>query len=74
MAVSVEEGRWLELDWDEPLAEVAETLEAGRRRLIADYLMGEEGAYKAAQAAFDQALAAHVVRRALRPHLVGHFL
>ncbi|GEM_PF-2487712 len=28
-------------EWDE----VAETLEAGRLRLIADYLMGEEGAY-----------------------------
>jgi tetratricopeptide (TPR) repeat protein len=49
---------WLELDWEEPPAEVAETLEAGRRRLIADYLMGEERAYAAAQAAFDQALAA----------------
>ncbi len=49
---------WLELDWDQPPAEVAETLEAGRLRLIADYLMGEEGAYAAAQAAFDQALAA----------------
>ncbi|MBC8448091.1 MAG: tetratricopeptide repeat protein, partial [Chloroflexi bacterium] len=49
---------WLELDWDEPPTEVAETLEAGRLRLIADYLMGEEGAYAAARAAFDQALAA----------------
>lgn len=49
---------WLELDWDEPPAEVAETLEAGRGRLIADYLMGEEGTYAAAQVAFDQALAA----------------
>ena len=49
---------WLELDWDQPPAEVAETLEAGRLRLIADYLMGEEGAYAAARAAFDQALAA----------------
>jgi len=49
---------WLELDWDEPPAEVAETLEAGRLRLIADYLMGEEGANAEARAAFDQALAA----------------
>ena len=48
---------WLELDWDQPPAEVAETLEAGRLRLIADYLMGEEGAYDEARAAFDQALA-----------------
>ena len=49
---------WLELDWDQPPAEVAETLEAGRLRLIADYLMSEDGAYAEAQAAFDQALAA----------------
>ena len=32
---------WLDLDWDKPPAEVAETLEAGRLRLITDYLMGE---------------------------------
>ena len=49
---------WLELDWDQPPAEAAETLEAGRLRLIADYLMGEEGAHAEARAAFDQALAA----------------
>jgi len=49
---------WLELDWDQPPAEVAETLEAGRLRLIADCLMGEEGARAEACAAFDQALAA----------------
>ncbi len=49
---------WLELDWDEPPAEVAETLEAGQHRLIADYLMGEEEAYAEARVAFDQALAA----------------
>lgn len=49
---------WLELDWDQPPAEVAETLEAGRLRLITDYLMGEEGAYAEARVAFDQALAA----------------
>jgi len=48
---------WLDLDWDKPPAEVAETLETGRLRLIADYLMGEEGAYAEARATFDQALA-----------------
>lgn len=60
---------WLELDWDEPPAEAAETLETGQRRLIAYYLMGEEEAYQAAREAFDQALAAE--RMTKRPSCGG---
>ncbi|MFQ6014060.1 MAG: tetratricopeptide repeat protein [Anaerolineae bacterium] len=47
---------WYE-DWDELPAGESPALEEGRRRLIADYLMGEDGAYNAARRAFDQALA-----------------
>jgi len=53
-------------DWDEPPAGESQALETGRHRLIADYLMGQEGAYDAARRAFDQALAeAHDQRAVL---------
>jgi len=50
-------------DCDEPPAGESPVLEEGRHHLIADYLLGEEGAYAAARQSFDQALAAAHDRR-----------
>lgn len=52
-------------DWREPPAGESQELEEGRHRLIANYLMGEDGAYNAARQAFDQALAEAKDRRAV---------
>jgi tetratricopeptide (TPR) repeat protein len=43
-------------DWDKPPFNESPALMEGRSNLIADYLMGKEGAYNSARQAFDQAL------------------
>jgi tetratricopeptide (TPR) repeat protein len=55
---------WYE-DWDEPPAGESPALEEGRHHLIADYLMGEDGAYDAAHRTFDHALAEAHDRQAM---------
>jgi len=52
-------------DWDRPPSMESPALVEGRRYLIADYLMGEDGAYNAARHAFDRAIAEAHDRRSV---------
>jgi len=52
-------------DWDKLPSGGSPALVEGRHHLIADYLMGKEGAYNSARQAFDRALAEAHDRRAV---------